>query len=281
MKHASTGPLLAGLLIALAGAQAHANGTPGFYAENADHLRDVPVHVVVLNRELRTQLPYGSSTYDPYMSGLLQNSINNSIASVPGLSMGQAMAAGAAGGLIAAAIIAGAERQAAKSAVEPADAVLRQAQCVLPDGTELARMLGEGVAKAPWLGQAAPRTAVLDEKQDVEDVVDPRSRRHVLTATYSMTPDFSTLVTSLNVDTYTDAVEGADPRWASRPVRSERLVVFSDQIQIPAKSAEDIEAAVAQEKERFATGPAAALITAANAGDMRARKKAAILVSAH
>lgn len=281
MKHAVACRLLAGLCLSFAAVHARAADAPGFYAQNADHLRDIPIHIVALNADLRTQLPYGTSNYDPYLSGVLQNSINNALATVPGLSMGQAVAAGAAGGLIAGALIAAAEKEAAESAVEAAHATLQQAQCLLPGGQELARVLGEGASHAPWAGDAAPRTFVLGAKQDVDDVVDSKARRHVLAATYSMTPDFSTVITSLKVDLYSDGIEGADRRWASRPVRSERLIVFSDQVQIPAKTPEDIETEVALEKERFAAGPASALIAKANAGDLQARKNAAALVRTH
>lgn len=281
MRHAVACRLLAGLCLASVAVHAPAADAPDFYARNADHLRDIPVHVVVLNADLRTQLPYGTSGYDPYLSSFLQSSINNTLATIPGLSMGQAVAAGAAGGLIAGAIIAAAEKEAAESVVEAAHATLQQAQCALPDGKELARALGEGASHAPWAGDAAPRSFVLDARQDVADVVDTKARRHVLAATYSMTPDFSTVITALKVDIHTDGIDGADRRWASKPVRTERLIVFSDQVQIAPKSAEDIEVAVALEKDRFAAGPASGLIAKANAGDVHARRRAAALVRAH
>ncbi|AUZ56311.1 hypothetical protein B1L07_15885 [Stenotrophomonas acidaminiphila] len=71
----------------------------GFYVEHAQVLGGLQRHVVVLNEELRTQLPYGSSVHDPYLTQqLAQNAVANTLSTVPGASMGQMMAAGAAGG---------------------------------------------------------------------------------------------------------------------------------------------------------------------------------------
>jgi hypothetical protein len=281
MKHLAAGRLLAGMCLSFASIQAQAADAPGFYAGNADQLHGVPIHVVVLNSELRTQLPYGASTYDPHLSSTLANSISSNLWGMPGMSFGEVVGVGVAGGLIAAAIISAAEKQAAKSLVEAAHATLQQARCDLPGGQDLARVITEAAANAPWTGEGVPRSAVLGAKQDVKDVVDSSTRRHVLVATYSMTPDFSTVISSLIVDTYADGFEDADRRWASRPLRSDRLLVFSDQVTIPDKSADDIETGVALEKERYAAGPAGALIAQANRGDTQARKRAAPLVREH
>lgn len=282
MKHDATCGLLACLALALAPIQAQADDDAGFYAANAERLREVPTHVVVLHPELRTQLPYGVSRYDPHLSSTMASSISSNLAGMPGVSFGQAVGAGIAGGLIAGAIVSAVEKNAAESMVEDAHANLQQAGCALPDGADLARTLAESAAQAPWAGGTVPPGVVLGEKQDVEDVVDARAPRHVLVATYSLTPDFSTVVTSLMVDTYADGFEGSDARrWASRPLRSDRLLVFSDQVALPDKSAAEIEAAVAREEARYAAGPIADLVAKARTGDVHARKKAVALMREH
>ena len=282
MRRDSTCRLLACLALALAPIHAQADDEAGFYAANAERLREIPTRVVVLHPELRTQLPYGVSSYDPHLSSTMASSISGNLAGMPGVSFGQAVGAGIAGGLIAGAIVSAVEKNAAESMVEDAHANLQQAGCALPDGGDLARVLAEGAAQAPWADGTAPSSFVLGEKQDVKDVVDTRAPRHVLVATYSMTPDFSTVVTSLMVDTYADGFEGSDERrWASRPLRSDRLLVFSDQVALPDKGAGEVEAAVAAEKERYAAGPIAGLVARANAGDINARKKAATLMRDH
>jgi hypothetical protein len=119
-----------------------------------------------------------------------------------------------------------------------------------------------------------PKVVTLGPKQDVDDVVDRKSERRVLTGSSSITPDFSTVVTSLKIDVYSAAIEGADRRWETRPVRTDRLVVASDQVRIEPKTQDDIDALVKAENERFAAGPTQDLIAKANAGDRAARKKA-------
>ena len=282
MKPTAVRPLGAGLLLSLAATNVQAAGEPGFYAEHADVLRNVPVHVVLLNEDLRTQLPFGTNTIDPQMTSmLLQNAINNSLATVPGLSMGEAIAAAGAGGLLAGAIIYGIEKETAESAVEPAHLILQQANCTLPDGHALASAVREGVSGAPWAAGVEPRTVSLGKKRNVDAVVNAGSERHVLSATYSMTPDFSTLVTSLKIDIYSSNVGEGDHKWASRPARTERLVVLSDQVRIDPKTQDDIDLAVRLEHERLASGPAKELIASANAGDYQARKQVAPMVRAH
>lgn len=282
MRSAVSCPFWAGVLLVLTTNAVQAAEPAGFYVEHAQVLGGLQRHVVVLNEELRTQLPYGSSVHDPYLTQqLAQNAVANTLSTVPAASMGQMMAAGAAGGLIAGAIIAAAMKEEAKSLVEPAHLSLQEAGCRLPGGQALASAVSESMAAAPWARGVSPQHVVLSGNSDIDDVVDTKTSRHVLSAAYSMAPDFSTVITSLKVDTYAPGIGDADRKWASRPARTDRLIVFSDQVSLAPKTPEDIEKALAREHERHASGPARELIAKANAGDIQARKAVVPLIKDH
>ncbi len=255
--------------------------TPLFAGETAGHdpaqgqaLAATPVHVVLLNQELKSQIPY--LTYS-MPQPTLYNAMNNS----PDLSTGENLAVGAVGGAIASVIVNASMFAAAKSQVQPADAALRAAGCRLDQGQALQTTISDAVRSTPW-GPAAGLTAhTLVDGQSVDDLVDKTKPRHVLAASYSMSTDFSAVITSVDVEAYSGQLPGAPKSWAKKPTWDDTLIVVSDRVEIAPKTQADIDAAIAAENARHAALDVGALIAKANAGDRVARGKVAPLIKQH
>jgi len=246
----------------------------GVRSAASQSIREIPVHIVLLNDKLEAQIAYQYRTVDPIFA---QNAMNN----FPGAYTGAGIVAGALGMAIGDAIVNAGLREAAEKEVEAAYSHLQQAACRLPPSAALADTVERTVRASSWGSSVPVHKSLLDANKSLADVVDSKQERHVLTLSYSLTPDFATVITSLNENVYSPSIAGSPKRWQSRPAWSNQLLAFSEYMQVPDKSAKDIEDAVAAENARYASTGAAALISKANAGDIRARKKAVALVKTH
>lgn len=276
MNYASSGLLAAGLSLCLSCAKATAAEQAVPYDPAASQaLRDIPVHLVLLNDELKVQLAYAYTSVDPSLLPYYN-------APVPGLSTGAGIAAGALGAALGEAIANAAQYERAEKAVVPGYGQLQAARCTLPAASGLADGLERGIRRSTWGATTPVQRLFLDEQQKLDKLVDQNQPRQVLLASYSMSPDFSTVITSVNLSVYSDVLAGAPKRWQARPAWSNLLIVFSEQVTAaPPKSEQDITDLVTAENERFARTPAAQLIAAANDGDPFSRKQALHLVKEH
>ena len=276
MNYASSGLLAAGLSLCLSCANASAADQAVAYDPAASQaLRDIPVYLVLLNDELKVQLAYTYTSVDPSLLPYYN-------APVPGLSTGAGIAAGALGAALGEAIANAAQYERAEKAVVPAYGQLQGARCTLPAASGLADGLERGVRRSAWGATTPMQRLVLGDQQKLDKLLDQNQPRQVLLASYSMSPDFSTVITSVNLSVYSNTFAGAPKRWQTRPAWSNLLIVFSEQVAAPPpKTEQDTTGLVLAENERFARTPAAQLIAAANNGDPFSRKQALHLVKEH
>lgn len=281
MHHTARTALAVGLLcLAPATAIAARPKPTGFDPARAQALSSLPVRVVVLNDRLRSQWAYGgySLSADYAAQATINNAVGNAISS--GMSTGAAVGAGALGGAIAGAIIEANLRAQARGQVERADTLLGERGCKLALSAPLADAVDRAVRASAWGAVASPGRDVLADGQGVEKLLADTPERQQFTVSYSMTPDYEYLVTSINVATYAAALKPErarkdDPAW------TDEIVIVSDPMHLADKTAADVEASVAAELERHRATGIVALIKAANAGDRDARKEAVALTDTH
>ncbi|MBU8977293.1 hypothetical protein [Lysobacter sp. FW306-1B-D06B] len=257
---------------------------PVFAADPVGHdpaqsavLAATPVHVVLLNTTLKSQVPYQyySVSGDPTLYNPMFYNVP------PGMSAGQAAAAGVAGGLIAGVLINASMQAAAKNQIEPADAILRGGGCNLDQGAALSTTVADAVRDTAW-GKATTITAhTLAPKQSMDKIVDKEQPRYVLSTSYSMSSDFSAIVTSVSASAYAEQLPGSPKNWRKNPAWTDDLVVVSDRVEIAPKTQADIDAAIAEENARYEALNVNELIVKANGGDRVARGKVAPLVQEH
>lgn len=281
MLHTARTALAVGLLCLAPSAAHAARPKPtGFDPARAAAVSALPVRVVVLNDRLRSQWAYGaySLSADFAAQAAVNNVVSNAIAS--GMSSGAAIGAGALGGAIAGAIIDANMRAQARGQVERADALLAGRGCRLDLAVPLADAVDRAIRASSWGMATSPRRDVVAPGQKTGDLLADTPERQQFTVTYSMTPDYEYLVTSINVATYAAALKPEkarrdDPAWV------DELVIVSDPMTLAEKTPADVEAAVAAELERHRATGMAALVKAANSGDREARKQAVKLTDEH
>lgn len=199
----------------------------------------------------------------------------------PGLSYGSAAAAGLAGGLIASALINAEAKASAKNQVRDASTEFERAQCKLSNTDALLGAIERSVGGTPWGAGRTVQQHVLPPDRSVDDLIPQDEPRYELVATYSMTPDYSALVTSVALAAYSAKLSGAPPRWQKTPALSNDIVVVSDIVQLADKTPADVEAAISRETARYADSGVYKLVHAANAGDRTARRTASTLLRTH
>lgn len=281
MTYTARTALAVGLLCLVPTAATAARPKPtGFDPARADALSTLPVRIVVLNDRLRSQWSYGSySVSGDFMAqAMVNNVVNNAIAS--GMSSGAAIGAGALGGAIAGAIIDANMRSQARSEVERADRLFDEQGCKLELGDPFAGAVERALAARSWGAALAPRRDVVGEGRQLDALLADTPERQQFTITYSMTPDYAHLVTTIHVSAHAAALKPADAR-KNDPAWFDELVLVSDPMLLADKTPDDVQAAVAAEHARHLASGVVELVKAANAGDRKARKDAVALLQTH
>jgi len=231
---------------------------PGVHAAKAepptmDTVHAAPLHMVVLHERTRLRLPYFAPpgvivTSDTIPAGTL-----------------------IAGNLLGGLLVAGIERQRLKEAqasVQPAYDILRDGGCLLERGSTFM----DAVQPIAMDDAAPPVTRhVLTGEARLEDIFPAGSERHVVLITYSLTPDMDYLLTTAHAMYVPAGKKGKDARvsW------SRTLTVAAPALPLPAKTPAEIERLVSEENRRWQSSGNAALVQAANKGDMTARRQVA------
>jgi uncharacterized protein YcfJ len=281
MTYTARTALAVGLLCLVPTAAMAARPKPtGFDPARADALSTLPVRIVVLNDRLRSQWAYGSYSVsgDFMVQAMVDNVVNNAIAS--GMSSGAAIGAGALGGAIAGAIIDANMRSQARREVERADRLFDAQQCKLKLGDSLAGAVERALAARSWGATLVPRRDVVGKGQELDAMLADTPERQQFTISYSMTPDYAHLVTTIHVSAHAAALKPADAR-KNDPAWFDELVIVSDPMPLADKTAEDVKAAVEAENARHLATGVVALVKAANGGDRKARKEAVALTQTH
>lgn len=229
--------------------------------------RALPVQVAVLQERLRPQFRY--NYLDTSQVGV---SAGNSLYNGGGISYGQAMGIGLAGGLIAGAIINGAKKSTAKRAVRDPYELISQAGCDLPLTDSHKAMVDNALRRADWHGPGG----------DSRPATAKEGPRYVFTLSTSLSSDFSAMMTTVEASAYTPDASGKAGRKATW---EDTLVVVSDGLWLDVKSQDDIDRMVAAEKQRYTASGANALIEKVNAGGGNAprgdRKRAELVAKQH
>lgn len=251
-----TAPLAAGvLMLALStAAQAASKEIDGYRSERASLAASLPVHIVALDQRVRPQVDFVYQDVTRYMPGYPGGTPQfNS-----GMSTGQAIGVNVLGGLIASAIVNGAAYSEAKNRAVAAYQPLQQARCDLPVDTPLQQAVRDAIARAPW--GAAVAVNLTDGEDDAWEKRIPKDQpRQIFTITSSLSPGLTALVTSVDVAAY--APEGeAKPAWRKKPLWRDHFIVVSDWLDLPPKTAAEVEQLVAQEQRRFADSGAQAMV---------------------
>ncbi|MGY0557299.1 MULTISPECIES: hypothetical protein [unclassified Lysobacter] len=271
-------PLVAAVLVCACGAAHAAKDRPEGHDPSQDELlSSMAVHAAAAHDRLKSQITYGYIN----VGATAANATNNLYASTPGLSYGSAAAAGLAGGLIASALINAEAKASAKNQVRDANTEFERAQCKLSNTDALLGAIERSVGGTPWGAGRSVQRHVLAQDQSVDDLVPQDEPRYELVATYSMTPDYSALVTSVALAAYSSQLPGAPTRWQKKPAWSDDLVVVSDVVPLAEKTPEDVRTAISRETTRYADSGVYKLIQAANAGDRTARRAASGLLRTH
>lgn len=235
------------------------------------------VHAIAAHDRPKSQITYGYID----VGATAASAANNLYMSTPGLSYGSAAVAGLAGGLIASALINAEAKASAHHQVRDADTEFERAQCKLSNTDALLGAIEHSVGGTPWGAGRSVQRHVLAPDHSVDDLVPQDAPRYELVATYSMTPDYSALVTSVTLAAYSAQLPGAPTRWQKKPVWSDDLVVVSDVVPLANKTPADVQAAISRETARYADSGVYKLIQAANAGDRSARRTASALLRTH
>lgn len=271
-------PLAAAVLACACGAAHAAKERPGGHDQSQEELLSgMAVHAVAAHDRLKSQITYGYIN----VGSTAANATNNLYASMPGLSYGSAAAAGLAGGLIASALINAEAKASARNQVADANTEFERAQCKLSNTDALLGAMERSVGGTPWGAGRSVNRHVLGPGHSVDDLVPQDEPRYELVATYSMTPDYSALVTSVALAAYSAQLPGATTRWQKKPAWSDDLVVVSDVVPLAAKTPADVQAAISREATRYADSGVYRLIHAANGGDREARRSASALLRTH
>lgn len=271
-------PLAAAVLVCAYGAAHAAKDGPGGHDPSQDELLSgMAVHAVAAHDRLKSQITYGYIN----VGTTAGNAANSLYMNTPGLSYGSAAAAGLAGGLIASALINAEAKAAARNVVRDANTEFERAQCKLSNTDALMGAIERSVGATPWGAGRSVQQHVLPPDRSVDDLVPQDEPRYELVATYSMTPDYSALVTSVALAAYSAQLPGAPTRWQKKPALSNDIVVVSDVVQLADKTPADVEAAISRETARYADSGVYKLIQAANAGDRTARRTASTLLRTH
>lgn len=222
---------------------------PGYLPERHASAGALPMHVVIEQAKVRPQIAYGYVS-TPYPTQ-----------TYPGMSFGQGLGVNLAGGLIASAIINGAEYAQAKSFARGPYGVLLEAKCDLPVDQPISERVGDAIRNA-W-PQVAAQTRVLTEDEKLKDAVDGKSPRYVFRVSTSLAPDFSALMTTVEAAAYpATANNGA---VAFKPAWQDTVIVVSDKLVLAPKTPADVESMVAAENARHAALNLGPLIAQANA----------------
>jgi hypothetical protein len=269
--------MAAGLLCVAPAAFAKDKPQAGFDPEHASALATVPVEIVLLNDRLRTQYTYQFVSVDPSIAQQSLAAIGPGVPYSPG-----GVAAGAVGGAIASALINAEMEAQARRLVEPALGTLRLAQCELDVGDALAGSIDAAVKASPWGASAPVARHVLSGKKDtLREVIAENRARYVFAASYSMTPDFSAVITTINASAYADTLPGAPRNWQKKPAWSDQVVIVSDRLHPLARTADDVAREIAREEARYKASDVNRLIREANAGDSYARTEAKRMMDDH
>lgn len=260
-----TGALLCALFPALSVA---AKEQRGLALADVEVAKTLPMQVIVAQPRLRPQIRY--NYVDTMQAGV---GAGDGLYNNPGgMSYGQAMGVGLAGGLIAGAIINGAEKATAKRAVRDPYQLIVQAKCDLPLVDSHQALVADALQRAQWRQQddaSRPTTA-------------KAGPRYVFTLSTSFTPDFSALTTTIDAAGYAPDAGGKAGR---KPTWQDSLVVVSDGLWLAPKTQADIEQMVAAEQQRYAASGADALIDKVNAAASNAprqdRKRASLMANQH
>lgn len=281
MTYTARTALAVGLLCLVPTAAMAARPKPaGFDPTRAETLSTLPVRIVVLNDRVQSQWAYGSySVSGDFMAqAMVNNAVNNAISA--GMSSGAAIGAGALGGAIAGAIIDANMRSQARREVERADRLFDERQCKLELGNSFAGAVERSIAARSWGASLAPRRDVVGDGQELDALLADTPERQQFTISYSMTPDYAHLVTTIHVSTHAAALKPADAR-KNDPAWFDELVIVSDPMPLADKTPDDVNAAIEAENARHLATGMAALVKAANAGDRKARKEAVALTQTH
>lgn len=265
------------LVCACSTAYATKDGPGGHDPSQDEALSSMAVHAIVAHDRLKSQITYGYID----VGTTAATAAENLHMSVPGLSYGSAAAAGLAGGLIASALINAEAKASAQRQVRDAVTEFERAQCRLSNTDALLDVMERSVGDTSWGAGRSVQRHVLAPDHSVDDLVPQDAPRYELVASYSMTPDYSTLLTSVTLAAYSAQLPGAPSRWQKKPVWSDDLVVVSDIVPLADKTPADVQAAISRETTRYADTGAYELIKAANAGDRAARRTASALLKTH
>lgn len=260
-----TGALLCALFPALS---VTASEQRGLALADVEVARTLPMQVVVAQPRLRPQIRY--NYVDTIQAGI---GAGDGLYNNPGgMGYGQAMGMGLAGGLIAGAIINGAEKAAAKRAVRDPYQLIVQAKCDLPLVDSHQALVTDALQHAQWRQQG-------DASRPTTAKAGPR---YVFTLSTSFAPDFSALTTTIDAAGYAPDANGKAGR---KPTWQDSLVVVSDGLWLAPKTQADIEQMVAAEQQRYAASGADALIDKVNAAAGNAprqdRKRANLMADQH
>jgi hypothetical protein len=259
--------VLAGSLAFAAQADAKQREQAGYDVQKTALLAGVPVQIVSVNDQLRVEYTYGYvDVPTPTVTG-------------GGLTPMQGAGVGLAGGLIASAIINAAIKNDAENLVEPAYATLKQAQCALPGADAYAQAVETAVRATPW-GAAATLQRSTQAKPRLDAAFDGAAPRYVMAVTYSLTPDFAHVLTTVDAMAYAPALSDDDKRWNKDPAWVDRVVVASDRMELPPRGEAEIARDVEAENARY-TAIANPLIERANKGDREAREEVGVQRKIH
>ena len=250
------------LCMSTPGAGLLAKETRGLAPPDKAALQSLPVHVVVLQDRLRPQYAYN------YIStSQLGLNAGNSLYAAGGVSYAQAAGAGLAGGLIAGALINATEESGAKKKVRSPYELLQGARCDIPLAAPHHAAVGAAIAAAPWNGLRAPSLTAMQEAGDYKA---PSGPRYEFLASTTLTPDFLALVTTIDARAFTADASG---KVSGKPTWFDSLIVVSENMMLPPKTAADTASMIEAEQARFAASDAGALIAKVNAAGSSAKRK--------
>jgi len=249
------------LVLVLHAAPLHASKAemPGFQPRDESSAAALPVHVVIEQPRVKPQIAYGYTN----VPGIV------SYGNYPGMSLGQTMGVDLAGGLIASALINGAEYAGAKHFARGPYRLMQDAQCDLPLDAALGAAV-EGAIRARWQ-EATVRTHVLADGGSVNKAVGTGQPRYVFAVSSSLTPDFSALVTSITAEAHAASPAGASA--SKQPAWRDTLIVVSDRMVLPAKTQADIDILVDAANARYAALDLEALVRKVNAAGALADRR--------
>jgi hypothetical protein len=250
----------------------HAAERPGFDPDAAVSLAGVPVHVVVMNDRLEIQSPFMARSED---RDAKLKTILRSGPSGYGGGKWRTMETegGVVGALVGRAVLAHKVREAGKP-MQPAIDLLRASGCQFDGGETFAQAVEAGIRTTAWGHEAEIGRHALPVKAEV-------GPRYEFAVSYSLTPDFAALVTTVSAHAHVPALPGARSSWERRPVWTDELVIVSDKLVLGAKTEADKLAAVERENAQYRSSGIVELARKANAGDAAAREEGTLINRNH